>query len=106
MRLHDKRRRAAELMVRRSSAIRGYRDLAGKTVVYTAETTNEAVMRKINERNHLGIKFVSVPDRDASFAMVEDGKADAFAADDVLLSGLIATPCGGPPDRRRRLPLL
>ncbi|MBV9654911.1 MAG: amino acid ABC transporter substrate-binding protein [Acetobacteraceae bacterium] len=80
-----------KLMVKRASGIRSYRDLAGKTVVFTAGTTNEAVMRKLDERNHLGIKFVSAPDHDASFAMVADGKADAFATDDVLLSGLIAT---------------
>ncbi len=80
-----------KLMVKRSSGIRSWRDLAGKTVVLTAGTTNEAVMHKIDERNHLGIRFVIAPDHDASFAMVESGKADAFATDDVLLSGLIAT---------------
>jgi glutamate/aspartate transport system substrate-binding protein len=79
-----------KLMVRRDSPIRGYRDLAGRTVVVTAGTTNEAVVRGLDERNHLGLKLISAPDHDASFAAVLDGRADAFATDDVLLSGLIA----------------
>lgn len=80
-----------KLMVRRDSGIRSYRDLgAGKTVVVTTGTTNEAVVRKLIERNHLGARVVTGRDHGESYAMVADGRADAFATDDVLLSGLIA----------------
>ncbi len=79
-----------KLMVRRDSGIQSYRDLAGKTVVVTAGTTNEAVIRRLNERNHLGARIVVGRDHGESYAMVADGKADAFATDDVLLYGLIA----------------
>ena len=79
-----------KLMVRRDSGVQGYRDLAGKTVVVTAGTTNEAVIRALNERNHLGARIVTGRDHGESYAMVADGRADAFATDDVLLYGLIA----------------
>jgi glutamate/aspartate transport system substrate-binding protein len=80
-----------KFLVPRSSGISSYRDLRGKTVVVTAGTTNEAAIRAISEKQHLGIKLLVGADHDESFAMLKDGKADAFATDDVLLSGLVAT---------------
>ena len=80
-----------KLMVRKDSGIRGYRDLHGKVVVFTAGTTNEAAVRDVLARNRINATFATAPDHDTSFAMVESGKADAFATDDVLLQGLIAT---------------
>ena len=79
-----------KLMVRRGSAIRSYRDLQGKTVVVTAGTTNELAMREIARRFKVDFKLVAARDHAESFAMVAEGKADAFATDDVLLHGLIA----------------
>lgn len=80
-----------KLLVPRDSAIQSYRDLKGKTVVVTAGTTNEAAVKAISDKQQLGINFLVGPDHAASFAMVQAGKADAFATDDVLLYGLIAT---------------
>ena len=80
-----------KLLVPRSSGISSYRDLRDKTVVVTAGTTNEAAVRAISEKQHLGIKFMVGNDHAESFAMLKEGKADAFATDDVLLYGLIAT---------------
>jgi glutamate/aspartate transport system substrate-binding protein len=80
-----------KLLVPRSSAISSYRDLRDKTIVVTAGTTNEAAVREISEKQHLGIKLLTGADHDQSFAMLREGKADAFATDDVLLYGLIAT---------------
>jgi glutamate/aspartate transport system substrate-binding protein len=80
-----------KLMVPKSSAVRSYRDLAGKTVVVTAGTTNEAALRTLSDKQKLGITFVTAPDHAQSLEMLASGKADAFATDDVLLYGLIAT---------------
>ena len=80
-----------KLLVSRSSGISSYRDLRDKTVVVTAGTTNEAAVRAISEKQHLGIKFLVGKDHAESFAMLKEGKADAFATDDVLLYGLVAT---------------
>jgi len=84
-----------KLMVKRGSAVRSYRDLAGKTVVVTAGTTNEKTLNDLNLRFKLGATIVTTPDHAQSFDLVAQGKADAFATDDVLLYGLIAQQAEG-----------
>src|SRR6185437_8591330 len=68
-----------KLMVRRGSGIGSYRDLRGRTLVVTSGTTNEAAMRQLNGKHKLGITIVAARDHDESYAMLADGKADAFA---------------------------
>jgi glutamate/aspartate transport system substrate-binding protein len=80
-----------KLLVARNSGITSYRDLRDKTVVVTAGTTNEEAVRAISEKQHLAIKFLLGKDHAESFALLKEGKADAFATDDVLLYGLVAT---------------
>ncbi|HKM74106.1 MAG TPA: amino acid ABC transporter substrate-binding protein [Stellaceae bacterium] len=84
-----------KLLVPRASGITSYRDLRDKTVAVTAGTTNEAAVQTISEKQKLGIKFVVGKDHDQSFAILSEGKADAFATDDVLLYGLVATTRSG-----------
>jgi glutamate/aspartate transport system substrate-binding protein len=83
-----------KLMVPKASSISSYRDLAGKTAVVTAGTTNEAALRTLSDKQKLGITIVTARDHAQSFAMLAAGKADAFATDDVLLYGIIATEPG------------
>jgi glutamate/aspartate transport system substrate-binding protein len=78
-----------KLMVKRGSGINSYRDLAGKTLVVTAGTTNEAALKRLNKKYKLGIVIVSAKDHEESYDMLAQGKADAFATDDVLLNGFI-----------------
>jgi glutamate/aspartate transport system substrate-binding protein len=80
-----------KLMVPKSSPVRSYRDLAGKTVVVTAGTTNEAALRTLSDKQKLGITIITAPDHAQSLETLVAGKADAFATDDVLLYGLLAT---------------
>ena len=89
------RRRHQAAWLPRNSGIKSYRDLRGKTVVVTAGTTNEAAVRAISDKQDLGIKIIVGKDHDQSFAMLTAGKADAFATDDVLLYGLVATHKSG-----------
>ena len=84
-----------KLLVPRSSDITSYRDLRDKTVVVTAGTTNEAAVRAISEKQKLGIRLVIGKDHADSFALLKAGKADAFATDDILLYGLVATDKSG-----------
>jgi glutamate/aspartate transport system substrate-binding protein len=88
-----------KLLVPRDSGIASYRDLKGKTVVVTAGTTNEAAIRSLSDKQKLGIDIVVGKDHADCFAMLEAGKAAAFATDDVLLYGLVATTKTG--DRYR-----
>jgi ABC-type amino acid transport substrate-binding protein len=79
-----------KLMVKAGSPIRSFRDLAGRTVVVTAGTTNEQAMRDVARKFAVDVRLVSARDHEESFAQLEKGAADAFATDDVLLYGLIA----------------
>src|SRR5260221_3284414 len=77
-------------MVPKASAVSGATDLQGKTVVVTKGTTNEQAMHAVDKKFTLGFNIVTAADHEQSYQMLADGKADAFATDDILLYGLIA----------------
>ena len=79
-----------KLLVPRGSAIRSFRDLAGKRVGVTAGTTNERAVRDLAAKFKLDLTLVESADHEASFARLTSGQLDAFATDDVLLYGLLA----------------
>src|SRR5512133_3551650 len=79
-----------KLMVPKASSVSGAADLKGKTVVVTKGTTNEQAMHNVDNTFSLGLNIVASPDHEQSYQMLVDGKADAFATDDILLYGLIA----------------
>jgi glutamate/aspartate transport system substrate-binding protein len=79
-----------KLMVAKASTISAPKDLQGKTVVVTKGTTNEQALHTIDKKFSLGLNFVVSPDHEQSYQTLVDGKADAFATDDILLYGLIA----------------
>src|SRR3981189_1102240 len=79
-----------KLMVPKASTISAPADLKGKTVVVTKGTTNEQAMHNVDKKFALGLNIVASPDHEQSYQMLVDGKADAFATDDILLYGLIA----------------
>jgi glutamate/aspartate transport system substrate-binding protein len=79
-----------KLMVPKDSTISAPKDLQGKTVVVTKGTTNEQALRAVDKKFTLGLTIVVSPDHEQSYQMLVDGKADAFATDDILLYGLIA----------------
>jgi glutamate/aspartate transport system substrate-binding protein len=78
------------LLVKKSSGIKDFADLKGKTAVTTQGTTSERLLNKINADQKLGMKIVSAKDHGDSFLMVESDRAVAFMMDDVLLFGEIA----------------
>ena len=79
-----------KLMVPKASTVSGPADLKGKTVVVTKGTTNEQAMHAVDRKFALGLNIIASPDHEQSYQMLADGKADAFATDDILLYGLIA----------------
>jgi len=79
-----------KLMVPKASPVSSVTDLKGKTVVVTKGTTNEQAMHNVDKKFSLGLNIVTSPDHEQSYQMLVDGKADAFATDDILLYGLIA----------------
>jgi len=79
-----------KLMVPKASTISGPTDLQGKTIVVTKGTTNEQAMHSVDKKFALGLKIITAADHEQSYQTLVDGKADAFATDDILLYGLIA----------------
>ena len=79
-----------KLLAKKSSKIKSYKDLKGKTVVVTQGTTNERVIKALSDKENLNIKFLNAKDHAESFLTVESGRAAAFSMDDVLLYGLVA----------------
>ena len=80
-----------KIIVKKSSGIKGYDDLKGKTVVFTQGTTNERAMKAYNDEKKLGINFIPAKDHAESFLAVETGRAVAFPMDDILLYSLVAS---------------
>jgi glutamate/aspartate transport system substrate-binding protein len=79
-----------KIIVKKSSGIKSYDDLKGKTVVFTSGTTNERAMKAYSDEHKLGIHFIPSKDHAESFLAVETGRAVAFPMDDVILYGLRA----------------
>jgi glutamate/aspartate transport system substrate-binding protein len=75
----------------KGAKVSSYRDLAGRKVAAGAGTTNAEALRRLADKVSPPIIVVETPGLDAAYAMLAEGKADAFASDDILLAGFIAT---------------
>ncbi|MBC7445339.1 MAG: transporter substrate-binding domain-containing protein [Polaromonas sp.] len=78
------------LLTKKTSGVKNYADLAGKTVSSTTGTTNAQVIRKYSADKKLDLQLVLGKDHDDSLLLVENDRALAFAMDDILLFGLKA----------------
>jgi glutamate/aspartate transport system substrate-binding protein len=74
-------------LVKKSSGIKDFPDLKGKTVVTTAGTTSEVLLRAMNEKNSMGMDIISAKDHAESFLILQSDRAVAFMMDDALLAG-------------------
>lgn len=79
------------LMVKSDSPIKSMDDLKGRKVVSTTGTTNMLVLRKLNADRNLGFELIGAKDHAESTLLVQQGRADAFGMDDILLYGLRAS---------------
>ncbi|CBW76062.1 Glutamate/aspartate-binding protein [Mycetohabitans rhizoxinica HKI 454] len=75
------------LMTKKDSGIKDFADLKGKTVVTTAGTTSERLLRKLNQDHNMGMNIISAKDHGESFLTLSTGRAAAFMMDDALLAG-------------------
>lgn len=78
------------LMTRKDSEVKDFSDLKGKTVVTTAGTTSERLLRKMNDDEKMQMNIISAKDHAQSDLMLENGRVKAFIMDDALLYGEIA----------------
>jgi ABC-type amino acid transport substrate-binding protein len=82
---------AVRMIVRRSSGISDFPDLAGKAVVTTAGTSDERLLRELNADKHLNMRITSVRDHPDAFAAVKEDRAVAFVMDEPIIYGFKAT---------------
>jgi ABC-type amino acid transport substrate-binding protein len=82
---------AVRMIVRRSSGISDFPDLAGKAVVTTAGTSDERLLRELNADKHLNLRITSVRDHSDAFAALKEDRAVAFVMDEPIIYGFKAT---------------
>ncbi|MEK2603997.1 glutamate/aspartate ABC transporter substrate-binding protein [Burkholderia arboris] len=75
---------------RKDSGVKDFTDLAGKTVATTAGTSDERLLRKLNEEKGMNMTIISAKDHAEAFMNVTTGRAVAFVMDEPLLYGEIA----------------
>lgn len=77
-------------LVKADSGIKSIADLQGKTVVTTAGTTSFRLLKEADKGRNLEVTNLAGKDHTDSFLLVENGRAQAFVLDDILLAGQIA----------------
>lgn len=82
---------ATRLLARKSAPVDRLADLRGGAVVSTVGTTNLKIVQDLKQRGVVDFTVLAARDDNEAFRMVETERARAYAMDDVLLYGLIAT---------------
>jgi ABC-type amino acid transport substrate-binding protein len=80
----------ARMLVRADSPAQRIEDLTGKKIVSTKGTTPLKAVESANRERLIGLTVLEAPDHAKAIEMVEQGQADGFVMDDVLLYGLAA----------------
>ena len=78
----------ASLLVTDASGIRGVANVEGKRVAVIPGTTTEARLAEALKKRNVTATIVSVKDHAAGVAALDEGKADAYASDRVILTGI------------------
>jgi ABC-type amino acid transport substrate-binding protein len=75
------------LLVKSAPGPRSLSDMSGKKIAVVAGTTNERALNAQIKRRLLNTTVLPFKTRDEAFAAFEEGKADAYASDRLLLLG-------------------
>lgn len=80
---------SSRLLVKKSGGVDKLADLAGKAVATTTGTTTFGQLRKLSLEKNLNLNVIPAKDHADGFLLLESGRAQAFAMDDILLAGLM-----------------
>jgi glutamate/aspartate transport system substrate-binding protein len=75
------------LMTKEGLGVRSLSDLSGKRIAVVGGTTNEAAVRAALKERKLAATVLTFKSRDEAFASLDEGKAEVFASDKLLLLG-------------------
>jgi glutamate/aspartate transport system substrate-binding protein len=76
--------------VKKSSGIKTFADLNGKSVASTSGTTSIPLLRGYEKAKHIDFKELQAKDHAESMQLLATDRAQAFIMDDILLAGQIA----------------
>jgi glutamate/aspartate transport system substrate-binding protein len=79
-----------KLAVKKGSGIKEIEDLDGKRIALSIGSTNAKAVQQIAKEKGLTLDYHMVNDHPQAWQALETNRVDAYASDDVLLSGLIA----------------
>lgn len=80
----------AKLVSKKAIGVTKIEDLDGKVLGLPLGSNTEKIMRRIAKDKGLNIRFVMTKDHPQAWLTLESGRVDAYAADGVLLYGLIS----------------
>ncbi|WP_052240895.1 transporter substrate-binding domain-containing protein [Pandoraea fibrosis] len=78
------------MFTKRSSGIRSFDDINGKTIAVTAGTTSARYLRKRVAETKMNVMIVAATDHTQGFMMVQQGRAAALFMDSDVLSAELA----------------
>jgi glutamate/aspartate transport system substrate-binding protein len=78
-----------QLLVRKDSGIHEIEDLKGKRVAVNQGTTNERIMKQLDQKLNLGISFLDTEDQPRGWLAFETGRVDCYVTDAIIEHGLI-----------------
>jgi ABC-type amino acid transport substrate-binding protein len=73
------------LLIKAASGLRSLSDMSGRRIAVVSGTTNERAVKAQLSRREISATVLPFATRDEAFAALEEGKADAFASDKLLL---------------------
>jgi glutamate/aspartate transport system substrate-binding protein len=79
------------ILVSTASNIQRLSDMAGKRVAVIPGTTTEQVMAQEFRKANIAVQVINVKEHSDGIAAIENGTADAYASDRVILIGLAMT---------------
>lgn len=78
------------ILTRKDSGIKELEDLKGKRVTVNQGTSNEKIIKDLDAKYKLGIRFLDTKDQPQGWIALETGRSDAHVTDEVVALGLIA----------------
>jgi glutamate/aspartate transport system substrate-binding protein len=78
------------ILTKKGSGIHDIEDLKGKRVTVNQGTTNAQIIKALDAKLNLGIRFLDTKDQPQGWLALETGRSDAHVTDEVVEYGLIA----------------
>ncbi|MBI3706611.1 MAG: amino acid ABC transporter substrate-binding protein [Proteobacteria bacterium] len=78
------------ILTKKGSGIKDVEDLKGKRVTVNQGTSNEKIIKELDAKLKLGIRFLDTKDQPQGWLALETGRSDAHVTDEVVAFGLIS----------------